>query len=285
MNHVLTFGEVLFDAFEDGTRVLGGAPFNVTWHLQAFGATPHFVTRIGEDDDGQSIREAMARWGLTLDGVQVDPTLPTGQVTVKISDGEPSYDIVRPAAWDEIDTAAAPHGAILYHGTLATRNSTSRTALSMLRDSHDGIVFVDVNLRDPWWNRTQVLDDMRRAHWVKLNHDEMVLLGGELPAHEFVEEFELDGLILTHGARGATLLTADGTETFATPSPAKSVVDVVGAGDAFASVVLLGLLHDWSIEQTAKRAQAFASAVVGQRGATISDKAFYRTILASFERD
>ena len=31
------FGEVLFDHFPDGKRVLGGAPFNVAWHLQAFG--------------------------------------------------------------------------------------------------------------------------------------------------------------------------------------------------------------------------------------------------------
>jgi len=30
------FGEVLFDHFPDGSRVLGGAPFNVAWHLQAF---------------------------------------------------------------------------------------------------------------------------------------------------------------------------------------------------------------------------------------------------------
>ena len=36
----LIFGEVLFDQFEDGSSVLGGAPFNVAWHLQAFGMQP-----------------------------------------------------------------------------------------------------------------------------------------------------------------------------------------------------------------------------------------------------
>ena len=43
------FGEVLFDCFADGTRVLGGAPFNVAWHLQAFGEAPLFVSRVGDD--------------------------------------------------------------------------------------------------------------------------------------------------------------------------------------------------------------------------------------------
>ena len=32
------FGEVLYDQFPDGRRILGGAPFNVAWHLAAFGA-------------------------------------------------------------------------------------------------------------------------------------------------------------------------------------------------------------------------------------------------------
>ncbi len=32
---VCVFGEVLFDHFPDGRRVLGGAPFNVAWNLAA----------------------------------------------------------------------------------------------------------------------------------------------------------------------------------------------------------------------------------------------------------
>ena len=36
----VVFGEVLFDCFEDGSKVLGGAPFNVAWHLAGFGAEP-----------------------------------------------------------------------------------------------------------------------------------------------------------------------------------------------------------------------------------------------------
>ena len=43
------FGEVLFDHFPDGRRVLGGAPFNVAWHLQAFGEAPRFISRVGAD--------------------------------------------------------------------------------------------------------------------------------------------------------------------------------------------------------------------------------------------
>ncbi len=40
---IVVFGEVLFDCFPSGEKLLGGAPFNVAYHLQALGApsTPH----------------------------------------------------------------------------------------------------------------------------------------------------------------------------------------------------------------------------------------------------
>ena len=40
----VVFGEVLFDIFPDGAKHLGGAPFNVAWHLQAFGDQPLFLS-------------------------------------------------------------------------------------------------------------------------------------------------------------------------------------------------------------------------------------------------
>ena len=42
-----------------------------------------------------------------------------------------------------------------------------------------------------------------------------------------------------------------------------------------AAVMLLGLLHDWSMPVVLERAQQFAGALVGRRGATVTDRAFY----------
>ena len=101
------FGEVLFDHFPDGTRVLGGAPFNVAWHLQAFGRRPRFISRVGRDPEGEAVREAMRTWGMDTTGLQTDPRQPTGRVSVLFDDGEPSYDIVHPCAYDAIEAVAA----------------------------------------------------------------------------------------------------------------------------------------------------------------------------------
>jgi fructokinase len=85
--------------------------------------------------------------------------------------------------------------------------------------------------------------------------------------------------VLTHGARGAELLTAGGEHHSVRPTRNIEVVDTVGAGDAFAAVMILGLCRDWSLAQTLQRAQDFASHIVGRRGATVSDVEFYQPFI------
>ena len=286
--NICVFGEVLFDRFPDGHAVLGGAPFNVAWHLQAFGERPHFKSAVGDDDAGRQIREAMAGWGMDLSGLGTDPEHPTGEVTVSLAGGEPSYDIVPDRAYDHIPTPAGKRRCgLLYHGTLALRGPQSAQALESLRSGDTGRVFLDVNLRDPWWSRDQVLGLVDRANWVKLNRDELDLLQdseaapGDLSARAaaFLQAHGLQGLILTLGSKGALGLDASGASVRVEPPGNIEVVDAVGAGDAFAAVSILGLRHGWSLATTLARAQQFAARIVGQRGATAQDTAPYATFI------
>jgi len=278
------FGEVLFDIFPDGTHVLGGAPFNVAWHLQAFGRDPYLISSVGDDAEGTHIRDAMAGWGMAQGGLETDKEHPTGRVTVSLEAGEPTYDIVDHCAYDYINLdgkRARPACRLLYHGSLALRNSVSAESLERLKASKPQTVFVDVNLRAPWWSRERVLDLVRGADWVKLNRDELALLSGSTgplaeQARDFASEYGLGGLILTLGAQGALGFNGDGELAEAAPPPSLEVVDAVGAGDAFASVLILGIDSGWPLGVTLERAQQFASRVVRQRGATVADPELYR---------
>jgi fructokinase len=49
----------------------------------------------------------------------------------------------------------------------------------------------------------------------------------------------------------------------------------VGAGDAFSAVLILGILEGWPLQFMLDRAREFAEAVVGLRGATSVEPAFY----------
>lgn len=279
------FGEVLFDQFPDGARVLGGAPFNVAWHLQAFGQAPYFISRVGDDDEGAQIRAAMDDWGMDPSGMQIDERLPTGRVTVTFTDGEPHYDIVHPCAYDAIAPDDTNRWQLLYHGSLAVRSPESRATLERLIDARNGRLFLDVNLRPPWWDIETLQGLLQAADWVKLNTDELSALSASATdGPEFmIDRYGLQGLLLTHGERGAEAITAEGERHEVTPQQTGAVVDTVGAGDAFAAVFILGLLEDWPLPITLQRAQAFASRIVGTRGATLSDPAFYRAVTREWQ--
>ena len=280
------FGEVLFDQFPDGSVVLGGAPFNVAWHLQAFGASPLLISRVGNDALGRNIRDAMIAWGMDTAGLQLDSVHPTGRVAVNIIDGEPSYDIVKDSAYDFIDSSAIPplnDNSLLYHGSLALRNSVSRESLAGLKRQLSGPCFVDINLRDPWWSMEFVKTLLNAADMIKLNDIELQSIYPEDSAETLLEKVKAQLLVITLGAKGAEAYTTEFKKLSVSPETGKSVVDTVGAGDAFSSVLILGHLLGWSIQQTLERAQQFASSVVGIRGATTKNEDFYQLSLDSWK--
>ncbi|MDO9423073.1 MAG: PfkB family carbohydrate kinase [Methylobacter sp.] len=289
-NPILIFGEVLFDHFPDGSCVLGGAPFNVAWHLQAFGQQPCFISRVGLDAMGDAVLTAMQEWQMDVSGLQRDRLHPTGTVQVSIEQGEPSYAIVPEQAYDFIAASELPmNGAdgLLYHGSLALRHEVSRRALAALKQQHRGKLFMDVNLREPWWNKTDIVALVDDADWAKLNHHELQALqpepaGLDVAMSLFLTAHKLEGLIVTLGERGALAINAPGESGLVTPTQTVEIVDTVGAGDAFASVLMLGINLGWPLQLTLERAQAFASALVGRRGATIQDIRFYRPFVQSW---
>ncbi len=287
----LIFGEVLFDRFSDGSAILGGAPFNVAWHLQAFGLEPLFISSVGADPLGEQVRLAMREWGMDLSGLQTDRRYPTGVVDISFRQGEPYYHILPDSAWDHIrhqGLPALPAGGLLYHGSLALRQVVSRTTWQQLNEQSSIPRFIDINLRDPWWNRENIGDLLAGARWLKINEDELAQIvpqgrDAEGRIHHLLDSLPLAWLIVTQGAAGARAVPAQGERLQVRPEQAVQVVDSVGAGDAFSSVLIAGLLKGWPMEQALHRAQHFAGAVVGLRGATSRDHNFYQPFIESWQ--
>jgi fructokinase len=292
----LIYGEVLFDIFPGGKKVLGGAPFNVAWHLQGFGLEPLFISRIGEDAEGDSVVDAMRQWGMDDGGLQHDALHPTGGVEISMQGTDHQFDIRPQQAYDHIDFEALEHAvdgealSLIYQGSLIVRDPVSRGTLQRLIAVTHLPVFVDINLREPWWDAGTVEDVLRSARWAKLNDEELNTVVAastktddalEQAAREALSRFELDAIIVTRGAEGALIATAEETVR-GRPPPVTDLVDTVGAGDAFCAVTLLGLHEGWTASQTLTRALAFASAVCEQRGATSLDRQLYERTMAAW---
>ena len=202
------------------------------------------------------------------------------------NNGEPLYDIVKYSAWDYIDASNAEainDCSLVYHGSLALRNSVSKNALMRLRKNFSKPTFIDVNLRSPWWDLQNIKTILKDVRWVKLNQDELSLIVPSekdvvQQARYLMRNYSHELVVVTLGEAGAIAIT--GSETCnVEPENVTNVIDTVGAGDAFASVLLLGLHMGWPLQEILNRAQRFASAVVGLRGATTQDKTFYQPFI------
>ncbi len=285
------FGEVLFDIFPNKKEVLGGAPFNVAWHLQGFGLKPLFVSCIGSDPQGKEIVQRMQQWGMTVRGLQIDPGFPTGSVHITLNQGQPTFNIVAHQAYDSIklDKAMSEISqqpvSIFYHGTLAVRESTSLTTLQSLLQKTSPSIFVDINLRSPWWSEQLLSGLFEGVRWLKLNEDELLALDKHLlrsrseldgAALKLQQKFKLELLIVTLGESGAFIIDSNQKVMNFDLIPVQELVDSVGAGDAFSAVTLFGLIQGWKHPLIFQRAMDFAAKICQMQGATVSNIDFYK---------
>ena len=289
---VALFGEVLADVFPDRV-VLGGAPFNVARHLRRFGLNSMMITSTGNDALGSQLLAEMARLGMDVSGVQCDPEHPTGQVIVHMDGAGHRFEILPDQAYDHIraDALPAAEPALVYFGTLAQRSPESRDALDAFLGNSNSPRFLDINLRQPWYDRNTIEHSLLRADILKINDEELSLVAGMLQLSGAAEQqaatllgrFSLDCVLVTCGARGAWLLTGDGEEIRAAAKSTIPLADTVGAGDAFAAVFILGILHQWPAETTLDRANEFAAAICAIRGAAPDEDDFYAPFLRGWK--
>lgn len=304
VKHIAVLGEALIDRFPDGD-VIGGAPFNVARNLALLGASPVMITRIGGDELGETIVADFARYGMDARGLQLDPRHPTGTVAVRMQGTHHSFEIGADSAWDHLDAEAAVLAirssapVITYFGTLAQRGPVSLAAIHAALDASSGPCFLDLNLRDGPDNRALAERSLARAQSVKVNDDELDrLIGwfvrpGEPSMHwgdpaqraaieALRDRFALRRLTITRGGDGWACLDAEAgwLEGLA---PGVVVRDTVGAGDAFASVLLLGEVRGWPLRTTLQRAAEHASAVCGIAGAVDPGSRIYASARAAWD--
>ena len=280
---VLSFGELLWDLFQDQAHI-GGAPFNLAAHAVRCGLSARLVSRVGADELGRRALTEACRLGVGTECVQVDAEHPTGTVTVQLSpEGQPTYTIHAPAAWDFIQAGEAlltqlrgrPVAAICF-GTLAQRSLVARTSLRRVLEAFPCVpTFFDVNLRQQFFSREVVEDGLRRTTLLKLNDDEVGVLGGLMfsggkDVHDFVRRlmarFPVQIILVTRGARGC-LVFERGKGVTEIPGQPVKVADAVGAGDAFSAAFLSCWLQGHTAVEAARVANELGAVVASRRGA------------------
>jgi len=282
---VVGIGELLWDVFPDGRRVAGGAPFNFAFHCRQLGHAGTVVSRVGDDDLGRELRDEVRRLGMSDEFIQTDPERPTGTVQVTLdAAGVPAYRITEGVAWDALAwtpavAALAGEAGAVCHGTLAQRADESCVTIqTMLHECRSAHRVFDVNLRQHYYTVPRITWSLYPAHTVKLNVEELAALADLLGwpstseagrVAELLRSWaaETRVVILTRGADGCSVYPAGG-EPLTMPAPPASVVDTVGAGDAFTAAMVCLHLEGRQMRDCLRFALHYAARVCEHRGAT-----------------
>ena len=277
---VLGIGELLWDCFPDRRRP-GGAPANVVFHATQLGHHGILGSRVGDDSDGDDLRNVLTDRGIDLACLQRDTDRPTGRVTVDISDpSAPRFEIHEDAAWDAIEldqqlADVAGRSSALCVGTLAQRSARSReTIRRCLQMAHGALTVYDVNLRPPYYRPEWIEATLALVKVVKLNDEEVEILDsllnmragdGAAFSRGIIERFGVELVCVTRGAAGCLAVTRG--EVHEEPGLPVQVVDTVGAGDAFTAGLITGLLRGWDVARTSRFANRLGARVAGSAGA------------------
>jgi fructokinase len=276
MQNILSFGEVLWDAFGDGKQA-GGAPMNVALHLAKQGANVSFASRVGMDPSGYELIDFLKENNLYSDLIQQDGQLPTCEVSVHLDENQQaSYRIPEPVSWDNIQpegalTDAARKASAILFGSLACREKVTRDTLLNLLDKTNALKVFDVNLRAPFYVLSTIETLAAHADIVKMNEEEVGLLinssNRDLKEKitEFRKKYHAQTICVTRGENGA--MVWHDYEFYEHPGFKVDVVDTVGAGDAFLATFINGLLIKQPIPQVLEKACTIGAFVTGKRGA------------------
>jgi fructokinase len=282
---IIGLGEVLWDLFPDGAR-FGGAPANVACAaaslLGAMGAVT-LVSALGDDRRGREAIGFLRQRQVDVSALQITGA-PTGTVTVQLDDsGHALFNISDNVAWDHIVwsekwRALAANADAICFGSLAQRGDISRQTIQKFINATpaSSLKVFDMNLRAPFYAPDTLIQSLELANVLKLNDQELCVIANILSLSgetndilkSIQDDYQISNIALTQGAAGAMLLRH--SEAVRVPSVPTTVVDTVGAGDAFTAALMIGLLNEQPLKEIAHFATGVSSYVCSQRGATPS---------------
>ncbi len=291
---VICLGEILFDLLSDNpglklrevkswTPFIGGAPANVAFALKKLGVSVAFVGRLGKDDGGKDLLDALISHHIETSGVQVDPKAPTRKVFVERSiTGERKFagfgDFHSSDFADTyLESTDLPYTLLLNSkylvlGTLLLAYPKSRESLEKAIDyalRHNISLIMDVNWRPVFWEKDQdgidqILLHIHKMDVLKFSKEEVELLYG----HHDIQKTSLllpkaKIILITDGDQGCHYKIGN-HYGFVSAFKVKTV-DTTGAGDSFLAGFIYQLLQikdpDEINTQKAMEMVEFASAM------------------------
>ncbi len=278
---ILAIGEIIFDIFGSDAAI-GGAPLNFCAHCVACGAEAALISGVGGDEYGKKALEAIKSFGVETKFIGCS-NLETGKCIVTVVDGNPSYNVLRPAAYDTVQVdieAVKEFGADVFaFGTLIQREEASGKAVRKILDECDfNEVFCDINLREGCYDSESCALCLENATILKLSNEEEPMLAefGFYESDEdektllknITENYKNIRLVLfTKGENGSVIYDATDGSFVDIPAVEAEVVSTVGAGDSYSAAFLCEYLKNGNVAKAGEAGAKLSAFVVSRKEA------------------
>ena len=266
-----------FDAY------VGGCPTNVSVGTRRLGLRSVLLTAVGTDQVGDFVLDFLAREGVNIDFVPRIPERRTSAalLTIQPPDRFP-LTFYRDNCADlgltieHVRNAPVADTRIVFLTGTSLSEDPSRTATLFAAETaraHGRIVLVDIDYRPGLWPSAEAFGvNVRRllasADLARGTEEEVCAASGSAAAMDGVGrllEAGLPTLILKRGGDGAVVCRRDAEPVAVAPFKIE-VLNVLGAGDAFASGFIYGLVHAFRLEDAVRLGNAVGAIVVTRHG-------------------
>ena len=282
-------------------KYLGGSSANIAFGAARLGLRSAMISRVGDEQMGRFLTETLEREGCDVSQVQIDPERLTALVLLGLKDRDtfPLLFYRENCADMAIDAAAIDESfiadcrALLITGTHlstpATRDA-SRRALAHA-ERHRVLRVLDIDYRPVLWGLTKRgeganryvpeaavtarLQELLPQFDLLIGTEEEFLIAGGIPDNllaslRAVRAVTDAALVVKLGPAGCCFIPGgvperlEEAETVA--GERVEVMNVLGAGDAFAAGLLTGLLRGQPFSEAARLANACGALVVSRHG-------------------
>lgn len=281
---LLTIGETMAAFFRDGAperyRLTAvGAESNLAVGMAQLGCRTRWISRLGLDELGRHVAEHIAEYGVEVHaewdtehptGVCVKELTPSG-TRMRYYRSQSAARRLSPAHLRDLPDARWLHLTGVTPALSTTAAELVAAALARPA-SRAGRVSFDVNYRPALWPSPAaaakvLLPLARQADVVFVGDDEAQALAGTRETAALARQIlhrDNQELVLKRGSGQASVVT--GSEEVAEPALPARIVDLTGAGDAFAAGYLTGACWDWPPAARLRLGHFLAARVVGVPG-------------------
>ncbi|AIQ76051.1 MULTISPECIES: sugar kinase [Paenibacillus] len=290
----VTFGEpmAMFYANEAGplhevfsfSKALAGAESNVATGLSRLNHPTGYVTKLGEDNFGTFIAQAMKNENINTDNITFTKEYSTGMlIKSKVVTGDPKVEYFRKNSaastlsledFDEAYFNSAGHLHVTSISAALSKNCLEFSIHAMeFMKSKGKTISLDPNLRPSLWPDTETMvstinDLATRCDWFLPGLGEGKILTGLSTPEEIADYYLERGVslvVIKLGPEGAYYKSSAG-EGYVDGFKVEQVVDTVGAGDGFAVGVISAMLEKLPIAEAVKRGNAIGALAVMSPG-------------------